>query len=241
MLTSNSALFSLPANLDKKLLFTLDGMRAAIQIIDFSYKRLCKGLYELTFYKNESIKNDTFTPLLLDAWAFIDAIDRFRCLWIILTRTININEEFSESKVKEKLQLVREIRNVLAHVAQKVDRLASLNSSVSGELSWVVIHNESPLTVKTYFIRSGVFLKKLNFQFALPVGNIHFNEHKIGLIEFKAEENVVDLVSVYSYTNSIVKYLEYFLTDIIQKMNFQDVCSSEVFGSAELDTKSWDR
>ena len=102
MLTSNSALFFLPANLDKKLLFTLDGMRAAIQIIDFSYKRLCKGLYELTFYKNESIKNDTFTPLLLDAWAFIDAIDRFRCLWIILTRTMNINEEFSESKVKEK-------------------------------------------------------------------------------------------------------------------------------------------
>ena len=163
-----------------------------------------------------------------------DKFDEIDCI-------VNINEEFSESKVKEKLQLVREIRNVLAHVAQKVDRLASLNSSVSGELSWVVIHNESPLTVKTYFIRSGVFLKKLNFQFALPVGNIHFNEHKIGLIEFKAEENVVDLVSVYSYTNSIVKYLEYFLTDIIQKMNFQDVCSSEVFGSAELDTKSWDR
>ena len=81
MLSVDSPFLNIPAALDRKQAVFLDGMRHAGQIVELSYTRLCQALTDLSASGTAAEKSAGFTHVFLDAWAFIDATDRFRCLW----------------------------------------------------------------------------------------------------------------------------------------------------------------
>ena len=234
MLSDGSPFLNIPAALDPKQAVFLDGMRHAIEISGLSYTRFCHGLTELAVKQSEDFRGSKFTHIFLDAWAFIDAVDRFRCLWEMQPNSGRICKEFSPSSVRSRLQPVRDVRNVSAHIAQKVDQIVALNSSALGSINWVTFISHKPLKVKTYFIRPGVMSGRIKGQFAMPSGVVDFI-HGSGCISLTIGKHVVNLSEAYKTVCSIVEFAEASMTFITQGSEYIQHLPGDVFGSAELD------
>lgn len=86
----------------------------------------------------------------------------------------NIPSEFSPSNVRLQLQTIRDVRNVSAHIAQKIDQIIALNASVLGSINWVTLVSQEPLKIKTHFIRPGIMRRNTQCQFAMPNGEVSF-------------------------------------------------------------------
>lgn len=100
MFSDGSPLLSIPVAIDAKQALFLDGMRHAAQIADHAYKRLCLALKENATCNANERSCDRFVPIFLDAWAFIDAVDRFRSLWVMKAHPAALPEEFSIESVQ---------------------------------------------------------------------------------------------------------------------------------------------
>ena len=174
MLSENSPFLNIPVALDKKQAVFLDGLRHSAQIADHAYKRLCTGLTEQATKLSESRGSNEFTPLFLDAWAFIDSTDRFRSLWEMQPHSVDIPEPFSKRALKLQLNGIRDLRNVSAHISQKIDQIIAINSSVLGSINWLTMISKSPVEIKTCFIRPGIMLGKVSDQLAIPSKDIQF-------------------------------------------------------------------
>lgn len=235
MITENSYLHSIPKNLNKKLIFCLDGIRVSLQTISLSYSRL-SGLLKTLSLENSQIKNIDFTHVSLDAWAFIDSVYRFNGLWGVLSTLVNIEDKYDISVVNAKCSEIKSIRNVLAHVSQRLDHIVSSNSSIVGEISWLAIKSENPLLIKTYFLRSGLFYENLEFTFNLPKGRVEFNEFKIGSINLGVSGHNAEISQIFNYLLELVGYLEILLSNEYNKHTQYDTCPLNVLASAELNT-----
>lgn len=235
MLSVDSPFFNIPVALDRKQAVFLDGMRHASQIVELSYTRLCQELSELSANGATDENPAGFTHVFLDAWAFIDAADRFRCLWEMQPNASTISENFSPDTVREQLQNIRNVRNVSAHIAQKIDQIVSLNSSVLGAISWVSLVSRTPLKVKTHFIRPGVMHGNVKGQFAMPDDEVGFN-HGSGHISFTAGKHDANLSLAYKTICSIIEFAEASLKLAFQNSFFEQRLPTDMFGSAELDT-----
>jgi hypothetical protein len=232
---NNSCLFAIPEGINKKLIFNLDGIRIALQVINLSYQRLCQSL-ESVSQKNEITD---FTHISLDCWAFIDSLDRLRGMWNNLDKILELDRAFSKVVVDKKFENVRNIRNIISHLPQRIDSLISSNSSAMGEIGWIYLSDKASLNVKTYFIRYGAFYKKVNFEFTLPNTNIRFNQNNVGLIEFKVGEFIIELSNLYFFVEELVKYLEKILIAEFSQVKSSNMCPPCVFGSADLNTNGW--
>lgn len=235
MLSINSPFLNIPVALDRKQAVFLDGMRHAAQIVELSYTRLCQALTDLAVDQTITVGSAKFTHVFLDAWAFIDASDRFRCLWEMQPNASTIPDEFSPDALRTQLKDIREVRNVSAHVAQKIDQIMSLNSSVLGAISWVSIVSHAPLKVKTYFIRPGIMHGSVKGQFAIPSGEVSFN-HGSGCISVTAGKHEAKLSVAYKTIRSTIKFAEESLKLAFQDSSLQQRLPADMFGSAELDT-----
>ena len=234
MLT-NSCLFSIPVEMDKKLIFNLDGIRATLQIINLSYKRLCQSLEYLSLQNN----NMDFTHVSLDGWAFIDSLDRLRGLWNNLDNILDFKKEYSKLNVEKRLLEVRNIRNVISHLPQRIDSLIAKNSSAMGEIGWIFLVDKELPSAKTYYIRYGTFYKNVSFKLTLPQTDLTFNQNNIGLIEFKVGEYVTELTKLYDFVNELHSELERTLLPKFSAFKKSSVCPPNIFGSAELNTTNW--
>lgn len=234
MLSDGSPFLNIPSGLDAKQAVFLDGMRHAVEIADLSYTRLCRELTKLAFKESEGSRSSKFTHIFLDAWAFIDAVDRFRCLWEMQPSSELICKEFSPGSVRSRLQMIRDVRNVSAHIAQKVDQIVALNSSALGSINWVTFISHEPLKVKTYFIRPGVVGGRLKERFAMPNGVVDFI-HGSGCVSLTIGKHVVNLSEAYKIVCSIVGFAEASMTFITQGSEHIQHLPGDVFGSAELD------
>jgi hypothetical protein len=233
MISENSHLLSIPNALDKKLIFCLDGIRVSLQTIHLSYTRLSSHLKELSLEKDK-MQNIDFTYASLDAWAFIDAVYRLNGLWGVLSKLLILDTCFSKENIDEKCGDVKYIRNVLAHLSQRLDHIVSSNSSIVGEISWLAIKNDNPLLVKTYFVRSGLFYKDLGFKLNLPKDKVTFNEFKVGNIKFNVSGYAIEISEIFNYLLGLVDYLEQLLFNEYQKLKQYEACPLNIFASAEI-------
>lgn len=235
MFTKDSAFLNLPAALNPKQAVFFDGMRHSAQIVNLSYSRLCRSLTELSLADSGVSEQCSFTHVFLDAWAFIDAADRFRCLWEMQPNSDTIPNTFSPKVVRSQLQAIRDIRNVSAHIAQKIDQIIALNSSVLGSIKWVTMESENPLKLKTHFIRPGITRGNVKAQFAMPSGDISFNQGS-GCISLSAGKYEANLSAAYKTIWSVVEFAEATLASSMQLATSQERIPIDMFGSAELDT-----
>ena len=234
MFEINSPLLNIPATLTKRQAIFLDGLRQHAQIAIYAYTRLCNSLSELSFAHSSNVEiSQDFTHIFLDAWACIEAVDRFRSLWQLQPASDTIPGEFSPKVINGKLQSIRNLRNVASHIAEKIDQIASLNASVSGLIRWITMHSKSPTVIRTYFMRPGIIHGQLSAQFVAPSGKILFT-HDVGSILLNAGSHEGNLSDAYSIVCSIVDFMEQHLASKFIGPAFEPRLPANIFGSAQL-------
>ena len=237
MITESSPLLNLPVNMHPKQAVFIDGMRHAIEIIEMAYSRMCDSLTKLSFESSNGKNTIGFTHIFLDVWAFIDTADRFRSLWVLQPNSHTLPKEFSKIEINSKLQNIRDIRNVSAHIAQKADQIVALNSSVLGSVSWFTVASESPLKVKTHFIRPGIMRGTITENLAQSNGMVNFVNGSGG-ISITAGKHAANLSDAYNLIYSIVQFSEKVLAREIPKPSIENTIPRDMFGSADIDVES---
>src|SRR5690242_17559633 len=74
----DSELRKIPAALDPKQAFFIEGVRVCIEMIDFAHQRLQRTLFEIDrlIADKKAPEQNLYTSALLDAWSIVDSIHR---------------------------------------------------------------------------------------------------------------------------------------------------------------------
>lgn len=138
LLGRDSPLKKIPVNIEPKQAFFLDGIRHAIEIMDVAYGRLRDSLTHMALNPPASEElQDISAHVFLDAWGFVDALDRFRMLYMKFPGMKPRTEKVSIPSLLEATQEFRNLRNVADHLAQRAEFVVSRNGAALGELSWL--------------------------------------------------------------------------------------------------------
>lgn len=138
LLGRDSVLRQIPANVAPKQALFLDGIRHAVEIMDVAYGRLRDALTDLALYPPASnTLPEISAHVFLDAWGFVDAIDRFRMLYTQMPGMKLNPARGGFSPLLEATQEFRNLRNVADHLAQRADFVISRSGAALGELSWL--------------------------------------------------------------------------------------------------------
>jgi hypothetical protein len=138
LLGRGSVLRQIPVNVDPKQALFLDGIRHAVEIMDVAYGRLRNALTDLALNPPDSNQLPEISAhVFLDAWAFVDAVDRFRMLYTKMPGMKLGAARDGISPLLEATQEFRNLRNVADHLAQRADFVVSKNGAALGELSWL--------------------------------------------------------------------------------------------------------
>lgn len=139
LLGRKSALRRIPINITPKQAFFIDGIRHAAEILDIAYGRLRTGL--TTVATNSPQPEDlphVGAALFLDAWAVVDAIDKFRQLYLAFPGMTRPDATGKNTSAREALQTFRDLRNIGDHLAAKADWVVAKDGGAAlGELTWL--------------------------------------------------------------------------------------------------------
>lgn len=137
LLSKDSVLRKLPPEVDPKQALFIDGIRHAVEIIDLAYSRLRDTLTNLALADTEDLNVSNYnTHAFLDAWAMVDAVDRFRGLCKCFPDTISGEKPDKWISIEVITQPFRDIRNVSDHLGQRAEFLVSKKSTALGTLTW---------------------------------------------------------------------------------------------------------
>lgn len=236
MLSIDSPLLNLPIALNRRQAVFLDGLGHAAQVADLAYRRLCAGLTELVHKHEENRSPESFAPVFLDAWAFIDTSDRFGRLWKMQPEAAKISAPYAPDFVAKRLEGMRKLRNVTAHLPERIDHVIAHNSSAYGTLSWVTVVSNDPIVLKSCFIRPGIAQGKVVAQLAIPSGDVSFLGNT-GHVEMKAGEEKHSLSDVFFLLTEVVGHAESVLRSTFAYSMPSERSSSNLFGIAELDMR----
>lgn len=146
MIAHDSLLRKLPAGADRKQALFIDGIRHAAEIASLAYSRLRETLTHIALSDlNEQDRVTYSTAAFLDAWAFVDAIDRFRALWKQMPLPKTKQPISGVPSLDEVTLPFRELRNVADHIAQRIDFVLSKHSAALGVLSWFTATTVNPV------------------------------------------------------------------------------------------------
>jgi hypothetical protein len=138
LLGRSSVLRQIPVNVVPKQALFLDGIRHAVEIMDVAHGRLRTALTDLALFPPASNKlAEISAHVFLDAWAFVDAVDRFRMLYIQMPGMNFGAASGGIPPLHEVTQEFRNLRNVADHLAQRADFVISRDGAALGELSWL--------------------------------------------------------------------------------------------------------
>lgn len=234
MLKPDSPFKNIPSNTHPRQAFFLDGLRHAFEIADLAFSRLAAGLPALLDAQSRSALPKSFAPYYLDAWAFVDAVDRLRILWKLQPGAEGIPEPFNAASLHRDLQAIRKIRNVSDHLAQKADQIVSLKASALGELSWVTVYSLDPPVMKSAFIRPGFLQASVNFQLNIPKEKLHVHG-SVANILLKAANHTADLSFTYSRLLSLAQFAESSLESMFARGSAVRPYGTDMFASCNLE------
>jgi hypothetical protein len=207
MFKPNSPLLNFPSNLDRRQAFFLDGMRHAFEISDYAFDRLTKSLSELAKLHSEGGRPSGYGKYYLDAWAFVDSVDRLLVLWKMQPNTDGIPDRWNPVGLRQELSAIRDVRNVMDHLAQRAEQVLSSGTAAMGELSWINVTSVDPPVMKSYLIRPG-FLNSLNkLQLNIPKRELIVRNGSANLL-LKAHTHTADLSLAYVRMADLAVYVE---------------------------------
>jgi hypothetical protein len=233
MISQESPFKNIPRNLDRKQAFFIDGIRHAAEICDLSYKRLTAGLWDIALKPDGSPLEPSYATFFLDAWAFVDAADRLRCLWASQPNADNLSCEFSPEILRQELGPIRKVRNIADHIAQRADHVVSLNGAALGILAWVAIISETPLAAKTCIIRPGYASGSFSAHFAIPQGT-HSLINSCTEVRVHAGDETADLTKAYRKIAQVIAFAESYLKMEFSKPIYAPPSVADLLATADL-------
>lgn len=154
MLSENSSLRRVPASLNRKQAVFIDGIRHSAEIIALAHSRLRSTLTELALNPPSANELPLVTPhAFLDAWALVDAVDKFRLLYQNFPDMIR--KAGSEPSLQDAAQSFKKIRDIADHCSAAADRVASKDTAGLGVLTWLTGYQVSPTELWYCTIRPG--------------------------------------------------------------------------------------
>lgn len=181
MISSDSPLLNLPINIDRKQALFFDGIRHSAEFVALSYERLRDTLTSLAL-NSDSSKEATrrlISCAFLDAWAIVDAVDRFRTLWSQIRSDIGTPRNIDQDSSDKLLSSFRDLRNVADHLAQRADYVISRKGTALGAISWLTAMQRQPLVLLICTILPGTVtenaqevLSPTGRSFPWPTGSI---------------------------------------------------------------------
>lgn len=233
MFNPDSPFLNIPVNINIKQAFFLDGMRHAFEIADMAFLRLSKNLNDLEEPQKNSKNFSGYSEYFLDAWAFVDSVDRLLALWRLQPGAETIPNPWQPSSLSEELRQIRNIRNVSDHLANRIDQIVASNSAALGELSWVRVLNLDPPVMKSYFIRPGFLPGQLEFKINLPKGKIYIQDN-IANILLKAHTYIANLSQAYTKVVDLAFFAESSLADSFKAYKDIGTYGNDMFSSCDL-------
>ena len=203
IVTEASILRNIPASLNRKQALFLDGMRHAAEICDFSYQRLKLTLTEIALAVDHP--KLLTTSAFVDAWAIVDALDRFRMLWKLQPNATFIAPTPPQRTIDQEFADVRKVRNVSDHLAQRADAIVAVNGSALGELSWITVIDAQKHECASCVIVPGA-AKSGTYKYPNPRGETI--EMPSGYIQLRAGETVANLSTAISCLVARVQQVE---------------------------------
>ncbi len=138
LLGRDSPLRRIPANVRAQQAVFVDGIRHAVEVMDVGFGRLRAGLTQLALRPPAGADLPLVgATLFLDAWAVVDATDRFRQLYQGFPGMSRGAATPGVTPLQEALESFRKLRNVGDHIAQNADRVVAKGGAAVGELSWL--------------------------------------------------------------------------------------------------------
>lgn len=233
MFKPDSPILNFPANLDRRQAFFLDGMRHAFEIAHLSFDRLTTNLADLAKSDSEGNRPKGYTTYYLDAWAFVDAVDRLLALWTLQPNADAIPDEWSPSNLRDELRSIRDIRNVSDHLAQRADQIISSGTAALGELSWVDVTSIEPPIMKSYLIRPGFLPRTIRGQLNIPKKSITVHNGSANVL-LKAHTYTADLTSVFVRIIDLAHYVEFSITAAFSSAEASQPIGGDLFWSCDL-------
>ena len=156
MLSNNSPLRRVPANINPKQALFIDGIRHAVEIMDLAYHRLKETLTKTALEPPTSNEIRKLSPhVFLDVWAIIDAIDRFRMLYLQMPGIEFGAQQPGIESLKSVTQPFRDLRNVADHLSQRADFVVARGGAALGTLTWITGFQLDPLSIWFCTLRPG--------------------------------------------------------------------------------------
>lgn len=156
MLAEQSILRRLPRELNPKQALFLDGIRHSVEIADLAYRRLRETLTHIGIVESQELDLPaSSTHAFLDAWAMVDAIDRFRMLWQTLPNATPAELPPGAEPLSVVAQPFRDLRNVADHLSQRADLVVAKGGAALGTLTWFTGFKLTPLTGWMCTLRPG--------------------------------------------------------------------------------------
>ena len=231
MVRIDSPLRRLPQNLAPKQALFFDGMRHAAEIAQLAYSRLQRTL-TLLAYSESLPQSHSITAAYLDAWAFIDATDRFRHLWIMQPSAERAPLSANGQSVNEELENVKLVRDVGDHIAQKIEQVLALKAPVLGKIEWTTFISDE-LAMMCVLVPGTVRKSKNDFVFP----DWSAIEKPTGCIVLKAGNKTANLSDAHFSLAGRVRQIEANLEQWIQDNNLQDSSSgADIVSKFTIDT-----
>ncbi len=136
IISEDSPLRHLPADLNRRQLLFLDGIRVAIGMADHAYARLSGTLYALSRKTVDDPSNSQeIVSAIVDAWSIIDSGHRLREL---LQGLPNMRQKMPplESFYRTTTSF-RELRQIVQHLRGEIKDLETQGLPVWGTISWL--------------------------------------------------------------------------------------------------------
>ena len=183
-----SPLRRLPANLDRKQMLFLDGIRYSVNMADLAYSRLQQTLYRLSMNQQhyEGFDLDILSAVQ-DAWSIVDSFHRLRGL---IRQTPGFKQKSPEMRVfMQHTEKVEDLRNAVQHLNHEIDKLVGANQTVWGSVSWFAVSDPSSKSGQIGLLVAGTVVTSEGHPMVNPVG--------------KPLHSLVDLVTLTAYGHSL--------------------------------------
>jgi hypothetical protein len=234
MTAAASPFKNIPQNLDRKQAFFFDGIWHAAEICNLSYHRLTLSLRDIALLAQGSPPQFSSASLFLDAWAFIDAADRFRSLWARQPHADKLPDQFSSKAMHNEFEPIRQVRNVAAHIAARADHVVSLNAAALGDLAWITFTSDAPIAGKTCVIRPGYSNGSFKLQFTSLIGT-HQPINSCTAVRIYAGNEIANLTNTHNRIIQVITFAESHLKTEFLKPMYAPPSAIDVLATADLD------
>ena len=226
MISEDSPLRRLPPQLDRKQALFLDGIRHAAELAELAYQRLRTTLTFIAQYEGEARRlRAHYSAAYLDAWAFVDTVDRFRSLWILQPHVSMGAPASGERTFQELSEPIRNLRNVSDHLAQRADYVVARQGTALGVLSWFTILSTDPLAGVICTIAPGTVLSGAR-PIVNPAGRAI--EYPTGAIELTAGEHTASLSEIYPEMKRRISALETSLSEGLKRQQIFEAAGADL-------------